>query len=110
MRTATIRRPSLAVALAVVGVAAPSGALLFSGAALARPINDLGGPKDCKLGGTTIRSGSRGRSGGIEYECTNGIACQVENGRTTRKCSHASRLGVVRGPHGLQLLVRAPRG
>lgn len=45
MRTTTIRRPALAVVLAVVGVAAPSTAVLFSGAAIADPISDVGGPK-----------------------------------------------------------------
>lgn len=106
---ATAIRPALAVALAVVGAAAPSSAVLFSGAAIARPIGDLGGPKNCKLGGSSIRSGSRGRAGGIEYECTDGIACQVEGGRTTRKCSHAARLGLQRGPYGIQVVQLAPR-
>jgi hypothetical protein len=105
MRTATISRRTLAVALATIGAAVPSTALLLPGAAVARPIGDFGGPKNCSLGGSRINSGSRGRAGGVEYECTDGVACQVEGGRTTRKCSHAARYEVLRRPHGNGVLV-----
>lgn len=108
MRTATVRRRTALALLTAVGVAAPVAAL--APGATARQIRlDPEAPKDCKLNGTTIRSGSRGRAGGIEYECTDGIACQVEGGRTTGKCSHAARLGVVRGPYGIQIVALARR-
>lgn len=109
MRTTVIRRDALAVVVAAIAFASPASPL--TGSASARQIRLDPVVKDCKLNGTTIRSGSRGRAGGIEYECTDGVACQVEGGRTTRKCSHAARLGVVRGGlQGLQILSLAPRG
>lgn len=89
--TTTARRTALAavVALGFGG----AGASVLTTASVARPILDgPSAPKDCRInGGNTIRSGRTGRTGGIEYSCTDGIACQVEGGRVTRKCSHASR-------------------
>lgn len=110
MTALTIRNRSLAALLATVGAAAGSVALLAPGAAVARPISDLGGPKNCKLGGSSISSGSRGRAGGVLYACTDGVACQVEGGRTTTRCSHAARYGVVRTPNGSAQLVELSRG
>lgn len=84
------RRTALAVAVA----AGVGGTAALPTVSLARPILETAKAKDCKLnGGNTIRSGSTGRAGGVTYSCSDGIACQVEGGRVTRKCSHAARLG-----------------
>ena len=58
--------------------------------------------QSCKLpGGKTIDSGSTGTDYGSNaktYECKDGIACQVEGGKTTDKCSHtATIIKVTRG-------------
>lgn len=101
----TARRTALT---AVVALGVGGAAASLPAASLARPILDTPQAKGCKLpGGNPIRSGSTGRAGGIEYACNDGIACQVEGGRTTRKCSHASqaiRGGGGRALPGLQLL------
>jgi hypothetical protein len=47
--------------------------------------------KGCKLpgNGKTVGSGSTGTdSDGKTYSCKDGVGCQVENGKTTDKCSH----------------------
>jgi hypothetical protein len=96
MFTSTARRTSLALAVAL-GIGGATAAALPT-ASLARPVGGDAPAKDCKLtGGNPIRSGSTGRAGGIEYSCSDGVACQIEGGRVTRKCSHASRLTVLTG-------------
>ena len=63
----------------------------------AEPNNGGGaGGKSCKLpGGKTIDSGNTGTDYGSNaktYECKDGIACQVEGGKTTDKCSHTGTI------------------
>jgi hypothetical protein len=94
---ATTARRTALTAVVAFGVGGAAAAL--PAASLARPILDTPQAKGCKLnGGNSIRSGSTGRAGGVTYACNDGIACQVEGGRTTRKCSHAA--AAIRGTGG----------
>jgi hypothetical protein len=91
MHTFTIRRIGIAL------LAAASLSVATASVSHAEPNTGSGGTsaKSCHLpGGKTIDSGSTGTDagpGGKTYACNDGIACQVENGKTTTKCSHTER-------------------
>ena len=98
--TMSIRRVGIAL-LAAASLSAATASL--PAVSHAEPNNGGGaGGKSCKLpGGKTIDSGSTGTDYGSNaktYECKDGIACQVEGGKTTDKCSHtATIIKVTRG-------------
>lgn len=90
MSTMSIRRVGIAL-LAAASLSAATASL--PAVSHAEPNNGGGaGGKSCKLpGGKTIDSGTTGTDYGSNaktYECNDGIACQVEGGKTTDKCSH----------------------
>ncbi len=106
MLTLTSRRTAAALlAAASLGSAGLAGATLPS-VSHAEPVGSFGtDAKSCHLpGGKTIDSGTTGTDvGGTSYQCTNGVACQVEGGRVTTKCSHTDRLIItVRGTRPVQ--------
>lgn len=86
--TSNSRRLTLVALLAAAGV----GAATVPAASVAQPVGGTAPKKDCNLLGTRIGHGQRGRRDGVQYECNDGVACQVEGGRTTTRCSHASRV------------------
>jgi hypothetical protein len=97
MHTFTIRRIGVAL-LAAASLSAATASL--PSVSHAEPNNGSGGTtaKQCHLpGGKTIDSGTSGTdygTGGKTYSCNDGVACQVENGKTTTKCSHTERAAV----------------
>jgi hypothetical protein len=97
--TMSIRRVGIAL-LAAASLSAATASL--PAVSHAEPNNGGGTGKSCKLpGGKTISDGTTGTdygSGAKTYECNDGIACQVEGGKTTDKCSHtATIIKVTRG-------------
>jgi hypothetical protein len=98
MRTARLRRTVSALAAGFVV------SLIAAVPSHAQPIGDPSPAKDCKTPeGIVIKSGSTGTSGGKTYSCTNGIGCQVENGKVTDKCSH---MALTRPPSGITTVVK----
>ena len=92
MSTMSIRRVGIAV-LAAASLSAATASV--PAVSHAQPNNGGGGTgKSCHLpGGKVLTDGSSGADygGGKTYQCDDGIACQVEGGKKTDKCSHTER-------------------
>ena len=87
MKNLMIRRTAVAALAAL--------SLSVGAASVAHATDNVGSfgqeAKGCKLpgNGKTVGSGSTGTdSDGKTYSCKDGVGCQVENGKTTDKCSH----------------------